>query len=272
MVPSWTTLALNGSFSTGERVLDLLSGVLWRVAGKGDAELFSSARWACLARPGTTVLVAEGSSGVLEVPAAHEVVEDRVSAGGGVVRVVDTSTEAHPDSRGGPPTLHVVRIGTYQVAARRAPSRSRAVARQEAACRAGPAELLAEQRAAWASRWAEADVEVVGDPELTLSVRLALFHLMSSVVDRGEAAVGARGLTGPAYSGHVFWDADVFMLPFMAATHPRAARRDARVPHSPCPVRNRSGVRARAARGTLPMGICARWPRRDAQQRGQRTR
>jgi trehalose/maltose hydrolase-like predicted phosphorylase len=77
---------------------------------------------------------------------------------------------------------------------------------------------------AWASRWAEADVEVVGNPELTSSVRLALFHLMSSVASSGEAAVGARGLTGPSYAGHVFWDADVFVLPFMAATHPRAAR------------------------------------------------
>ena len=31
-------------------------------------------------------------------------------------------------------------------------------------------------------------------------------------------------LTGPAYRGHVFWDSDVFVLPFLAATHPEAAR------------------------------------------------
>ena len=55
-------------------------------------------------------------------------------------------------------------------------------------------------------------------------VRFALFHLMASVGDRGEAAVGARGLSGPAYRGHVFWDSDVFVLPFLAATHPAAAR------------------------------------------------
>ena len=48
--------------------------------------------------------------------------------------------------------------------------------------------------------------------------------LMASVRDDGEAAVGARGLTGPGYRGHVFWDADVFVLPFLAATHPPAAR------------------------------------------------
>jgi trehalose/maltose hydrolase-like predicted phosphorylase len=44
------------------------------------------------------------------------------------------------------------------------------------------------------------------------------------VADHGEAAVGARGLTGPAYAGHVFWDADVFVLPVLAATRPAAAR------------------------------------------------
>ena len=47
---------------------------------------------------------------------------------------------------------------------------------------------------------------------------------MASVADEGEAAVGARGLSGPGYRGHVFWDSDVFVLPFLAATHPPAAR------------------------------------------------
>jgi trehalose/maltose hydrolase-like predicted phosphorylase len=36
--------------------------------------------------------------------------------------------------------------------------------------------------------------------------------------------VGARGLSGRGYGGHVFWDADVFVLPFLAATHPASAR------------------------------------------------
>jgi trehalose/maltose hydrolase-like predicted phosphorylase len=36
--------------------------------------------------------------------------------------------------------------------------------------------------------------------------------------------VGARGLSGKGYRGHVFWDSDVYVLPFLAATHPPAAR------------------------------------------------
>ena len=33
-----------------------------------------------------------------------------------------------------------------------------------------------------------------------------------------------------AAAGHVFWDSDVFVLPFLAATHPTGRAGDARVP------------------------------------------
>ena len=84
--------------------------------------------------------------------------------------------------------------------------------------------LLASHRRAWADRWEHADVTIEGDDRLQTAVRFALFHLMGSVTDTGEAAVGPRGLTGSGYSGHVFWDADAFVLPFLAATHPASAR------------------------------------------------
>lgn len=56
------------------------------------------------------------------------------------------------------------------------------------------------------------------------AVRFGLFHPMGSVGDSGEAGVRARGIGGNAYRGHVFWDGDVFVLPFLAATHPAFAR------------------------------------------------
>jgi trehalose/maltose hydrolase-like predicted phosphorylase len=93
----------------------------------------------------------------------------------------------------------------------------------EASC-AGFERLLIEHRQAWARRWERADVVIEGDPDLQRAVRFNLFHLMASAADRGEAAVGARGLSGPGYRGHAFWDSDVFVLPFLAATHPAAAR------------------------------------------------
>ena len=53
--------------------------------------------------------------------------------------------------------------------------------------------LLAEHRRAWARRWEDADVVVEGDDELQRAIRFSLFHLMGSVADTGEAAVGREG-------------------------------------------------------------------------------
>ena len=103
-------------------------------------------------------------------------------------------------------------------------TRSEQEAQLAAAKDTGFERLFSEHREAWARRWEEADVVIDGDPDLQRAVRFTLFHLMASVADQGEAAVGARGLSGPAYRGHVFWDSDVFVLPFLAATHPAAAR------------------------------------------------
>jgi trehalose/maltose hydrolase-like predicted phosphorylase len=98
------------------------------------------------------------------------------------------------------------------------------VAALEDAARIGFDGLLAEHRAVWDRRWAQADIEIEGDDEAQKAVRFALFHLLFCAPIAGEAAVGARGLTGLGYAGHVFWDADVFVLPALAAVLPAAAR------------------------------------------------
>lgn len=83
--------------------------------------------------------------------------------------------------------------------------------------------LLAEQRAAWAARWEVADAQIPDDPAAQLAVRFALFQLWNNASGRGELAVGARGLSGAGYAGHVFWDADVFVLPALVSICPSAA-------------------------------------------------
>ncbi len=84
---------------------------------------------------------------------------------------------------------------------------------------------LTEHHRAWASRWEDADIGVEGDDELHDAVRFSLYHLLSSgAVNDGRTSIGARGLTGEAYHGHVFWDTDIFMLPALIFHHPAAAR------------------------------------------------
>jgi alpha,alpha-trehalose phosphorylase len=83
--------------------------------------------------------------------------------------------------------------------------------------------LLAEQRAYLDDYWDRADVEVHGDAELQQAVRFALFHTLQAGA-RGETrAIGAKGLTGPGYDGHTFWDTETFVLPVLTYTAPHAA-------------------------------------------------
>ena len=78
---------------------------------------------------------------------------------------------------------------------------------------------------AWRRRWEEAEVRIVGDEEAQRALRFATYHLIAAANSADEhVSVGARGLTGEAYRGHVFWDTEIYMLPFYVLTDPPTAR------------------------------------------------
>jgi trehalose/maltose hydrolase-like predicted phosphorylase len=244
------------------RTLDLRTGVLRHVlaadAGNAEAALFSS-----LVHPGTVALRLAGPDALLPAEAALPTALSMEGAQGGVALVYATSRR---DDR----LAGLERLGAYVTDGERVPRTEEAVAAFTSAAGTGFETLLAEHRAAWAHRWEAADVSVDGDAELTRAVRFALFHLMASVREDGEAAVGARGVAGPGYRGHVFWDADVFVLPFLAATHPPSARamleyRLRRLPVAQAAARalQRAGARypwESAATGEDVTPRCARLP------------
>src|SRR5690606_41814882 len=61
-------------------------------------------------------------------------------------------------------------------------------------------------------------------------LRFAAYHLISAANPHDErASIGARALTGHAYRGHVFWDTEIFMLPFFVLTWPEADRKSTRL-------------------------------------------
>jgi trehalose/maltose hydrolase-like predicted phosphorylase len=75
--------------------------------------------------------------------------------------------------------------------------------------------VLAEHEAAWASRWRCSAVEV----------DVAVYHLNSAANPADErVSISARALTGDDYHGHVFWDTEIYLLPFYILTWPEAAR------------------------------------------------
>lgn len=83
--------------------------------------------------------------------------------------------------------------------------------------------LVAAQRAYLDAFWERADVEIDGDDELQQAVRFALFHTLQAGARGEERAIASKGLTGPGYDGHTFWDTEAFVLPVLTFTAPSAA-------------------------------------------------
>jgi alpha,alpha-trehalose phosphorylase len=84
--------------------------------------------------------------------------------------------------------------------------------------------LCAAQRAYLDDFWRRADVEVEGDAELQQAVRFCLFHVLQAGARAEQRPIAAKGLTGPGYDGHAFWDTESFVLPVLTYTAPGAAR------------------------------------------------
>jgi trehalose/maltose hydrolase-like predicted phosphorylase len=85
--------------------------------------------------------------------------------------------------------------------------------------------VVQEHEAAWSLRWRSSDIEVAGDPAAEQALRFAVYHLNSAANPADErVSIGARGLTGDDYHGHVFWDTEIYLLPFYIFTWPEAAR------------------------------------------------
>ncbi len=83
--------------------------------------------------------------------------------------------------------------------------------------------LLAEQRDYLDEFWDAADVEVDGDDEIQQAVRFGMFHVLQAGARAEGRCIPAKGLTGPGYDGHTFWDTEGFVLPVLTYTKPEAA-------------------------------------------------
>ena len=100
-------------------------------------------------------------------------------------------------------------------------ARVRAVVRRAAA--RGYRTLAADHAAAWHRLW-QTDVVVQGDAELQRVIHAMLFYLLASAREATDESIPPMGLSSAGYYGHVFWDADTWMLPPLLVLHPDLAR------------------------------------------------
>lgn len=85
--------------------------------------------------------------------------------------------------------------------------------------------LLTAHKAAWDETWQASDVVIEGDDTAQLAVRYNLFQTLIAAPRHDErSSIPAKTLSGFGYRGHVFWDTDIFIVPFLAFTQPALAR------------------------------------------------
>ena len=96
--------------------------------------------------------------------------------------------------------------------------------------------LLAGQRAYLDAFWNRADVQLDGDAEIQQAVRFALFHVLQAGARAEGRAIAAKGLTGPGYDGHCFWDTESYVLPVLTYVAPETVAHALRWRHSTMPL------------------------------------
>jgi trehalose/maltose hydrolase-like predicted phosphorylase len=86
--------------------------------------------------------------------------------------------------------------------------------------------LLKAHKKRWNQIWEKIDITLDGPDFDQLAIRFSQFHIyqMTPVHDE-RLSIAAKGLSGEGYKGHVFWDMEIFILPFLIYTFPEIAKR-----------------------------------------------
>jgi alpha,alpha-trehalose phosphorylase len=191
---------------------------------------------------------AEGDSIVL----VHHTKRSQLRVGAAVTHIIEAPTEVLTECRGfgdgGVVTaatslqpgqkLQVTKFVAYGWSGERSlPGvREQVWAALTAARQAGWDGLLSEQRAYLDKFWDNGDVDLEGDTEVQQAVRFALFHVLQAGARAESRAIPAKGLTGPGYDGHAFWDTETYVLPVLMLTMPNSAANALRWRHSTLPL------------------------------------
>lgn len=84
--------------------------------------------------------------------------------------------------------------------------------------------LREEHEKTFGQLWKASDVEIDADEDTQKALRHSIYNLLI-LRPHKDFSIPARGLSGQVYKGAVFWDTEIFLLPFFLNTDPEAARR-----------------------------------------------
>ena len=85
--------------------------------------------------------------------------------------------------------------------------------------------ILKRHTKAWGKLWDKADIVVESKRSLQQNMRFGIYHmLIAGSNNNGFSSIGARTLSGEGYRGHVFWDSEIFLMPFYLFTMPEVSK------------------------------------------------
>lgn len=84
--------------------------------------------------------------------------------------------------------------------------------------------IAAQQHDFLADVWSRSDVIIKHQPALQQAIRWNIFQLIQASARADGQGIAAKGQTGSGYSGHYFWDTEIYVMPFLAYTNPIFAR------------------------------------------------
>ena len=89
----------------------------------------------------------------------------------------------------------------------------------------GFAGILKKNKEYFAHVFASSDIVIEGDEKNQQGIRYCLYQLEQAYHGyEKDNNIGAKGLTGEAYSGHAFWDSETYCLPYYLFTNKEAAK------------------------------------------------
>ncbi|MGO1801772.1 MAG: glycoside hydrolase family 65 protein [Microbacteriaceae bacterium] len=110
-----------------------------------------------------------------------------------------------------------------------------------------------ERQREWlAGFWDRSDVVIEGHDDLQQATRWCLFQLAQASARADGTGVPAKGVSGSGYSGHYFWDTEIYVLPFLTYTTPQWARNALRARVVMLPAARRRAAQLNEAGALFP--------------------
>ncbi|QKJ18761.1 glycoside hydrolase family 65 protein [Microbacterium hominis] len=110
-----------------------------------------------------------------------------------------------------------------------------------------------DKQSEWlAEFWERSDVQIIGQDDLQQATRWCLFQLAQAAARADGLGVPAKGVSGSGYSGHYFWDTEIYVLPFLAYTTPQWARNALRMRYLMLPAARRRAFQLNEAGALFP--------------------